>query len=686
MSRNKRYIGFFIFIIVIHFAAIPKIQFPLNLKKADSLERLLPFNNGKEKVDILNAMSFCLIRHYSNKSDSLATLALELSKKLNYKDGLAKALYCKGANAYILGNFIEGFYMLNDAVDIFKESADTVMIFDTYMLIAAISYFSLTDRSQGIAVAEKCLEYSIAANDKQRTALMYSSLQYLWGTWGHPDRALQYLEKYRIVAQGIVIPKLEQAMVVGAYGRYYLHAGEYQKSLDQYLKAFRMVTPDSIEQRAFIAQLCNSNGNVYLKLGKPDSALYYYNYGMSLARKYKNYYSSLINALDLARWFYFIKDDENAEIYCDSALYFGQQIYASGSFYGIREYDKMLGMSGELYIPLNKEFKRYIAWSIMAQSYQLLITIYENRKQYQKSFVTLKSQNAVKDSINGFQKRKEILDLQYKYQTKQKDNQILLLSQENQLQSLRLNQNRLILFTVIAIVVLAVLIFYLILRQNRIRSKEQVSEFKQKLLRSQMNPHFIFNSLTSVQNLILKQDGIKASVYLSRFSDLVRSILNNSLKEYITLEEEIGTIENYLELQKIRFPDKFDYSVEVDEKINPENLQIPPMFAQPFIENSIEHGFKDKTTRGHIEVNYELVNGSLIYSVTDDGIGREKAQEILKKQNKDHKSLATSITQERIRVLNKRLKNKICMKIIDLKNDEGMAIGTKVVFDISLKN
>jgi sensor histidine kinase YesM len=95
----------------------------------------------------------------------------------------------------------------------------------------------------------------------------------------------------------------------------------------------------------------------------------------------------------------------------------------------------------------------------------------------------------------------------------------------------------------------------------------------------------IFNSLTSIQNFILQQDDIKASIYLSRFSDLVRNILNNSQEEYINLEAEISTIENYLELQKIRFPDKFDYTIEVDERINPESLRIPPMLAQPFIEN-----------------------------------------------------------------------------------------------------
>ncbi len=486
------------------------------------------------------------------------------------------------------------------------------------------------------------------------------------------------------MAKELMVPKLESIMVEAAYGRCYAIKGDYRKAINQCLKACRILHPNSIEERAYLSQQYSSNGNLYLKLGKPDSAFYYYTNGMGLARKNQHYYGSLENAMGLARYYHLIKDDKNAEVYCDSVLYFGKKINSSGSFYGIREYVKLLGMSGELYVPTTNAFKRYYAWKIMTQAYRLLIKIHQTHNRYKKAFEVNKSYARIQDSIVGFQKRKEILDLQYKYQTKQKDNQILLLSQENQLQSYRISQNRFILLAVGVVIVLVVLILLLILRQSRIRSREQVTEFKQKLLRSQMNPHFIFNSLTSVQNFIITHDEIKASVYLSRFSDLVRSILNNSMVEQITLEEEIATIENYLELQKVRFTDKFDYSIEVDEMINPENILIPPMLAQPFIENAIEHGFKNKKTKGHILIRFKMDKDKILYEVEDDGIGRQKAREILHKLDKDHKSLATTITMERIKVLNKKLHGKISMNIEDLKNDEGKAKGTKVVFEVRI--
>ncbi|MFO7613581.1 MAG: hypothetical protein R6W71_02980, partial [Bacteroidales bacterium] len=171
----------------------------------------------------------------------------------------------------------------------------------------------------------------------------------------------------------------------------------------------------------------------------------------------------------------------------------------------------------------------------------------------------------------------------------------------------------------------------------------------------------------------------------------------SSAEEYVPLEEEISSIENYLALQKVRYRDMFDYTVEVDEEIDTETARIPPMLAQPFIENAIEHGILHKGSKGRIKVRIrrsgeqaigrsDQTNGRsgdrVILEVEDDGVGREKAQEILQKQDKDHKSLATAITMERIAILNRKLKRKITLEIIDLKDEQGEAKGTRVVFGV----
>ena len=195
-----------------------------------------------------------------------------------------------------------------------------------------------------------------------------------------------------------------------------------------------------------------------------------------------------------------------------------------------------------------------------------------------------------------------------------------------------------------------------------------------------MNPHFIFNSLGSIQSSIMNEESDKAVKYLSRFSKLMRNILDSSENENLPLSKEIATIENYLELQKVRFPHKFDYRISGTENLEAESIYIPPMLAQPFIENALEHGIKTMPTKGLINVNFSLAGNLLTIEIEDNGIGRQKAREILQNNDKDHKSRAIDITRRRIDLLNRKSKRSIGFDIIDLADDSGLATGTRVVF------
>jgi tetratricopeptide (TPR) repeat protein len=671
-----------VFLFILALTLCAQVNFPLNTGRADSLQKLLPSVSGKQRVDMLNSISFDLIRHYSSRSDSLASLSVQLAIETGYKEGLANAYFCKGTNDYLNGNFITALTTLHDALSLYQEIADTNMIIETYYQIGAVSYFSFTDLKEGLNSVHSCLDYAKAAGYKHWESQLYSTMQYLYSLAGNHDSAYKYLQQYTEFAKERSVPRLEETMVIAAYGRTYFHQGNYQKALDQYLITWPRVNPDDIEERAYLSQLAHSIGEAYSKLELPDSAFYYYHLGLALARKNKHVWGSMMNSFGLAQYYLSVKNLVSAEHYCDSAINFGSQIDSLRSFYGVKEYSKLMGMSGELYIPINNEFKRFLAWRVMAGAYHILIQINEQQGNYKDAHEISKSARIVQDKIANFQKRIAILDLQYKYQLQQKDDQITLLSKENQIQLFKIGRSRLILISVVIISILLLFILVLYLRQNRNKSERKVADFKQRLLRSQMNPHFIFNSLTSIQNFIIKQDDIKASVYLSRFSELVRSILNHSLVEKITLEEELKTIENYLALQKIRFPDKFDYTIEIDPGIDLETVLVPPMLAQPFIENSIEHGIKHKEGKGRIDIRCKRSNDVTIFEIEDDGVGRERARDLLLKQEESHKSLATVITRERIAALNRRSKKKITLEIIDLKDDEGQARGTLVRFVI----
>jgi tetratricopeptide (TPR) repeat protein len=314
-----------------------------------------------------------------------------------------------------------------------------------------------------------------------------------------------------------------------------------------------------------------------------------------------------------------------------------------------------------------------------------LATIHKTTGSYQKA---LEYQQLAEEANNSLQMgdfRIKLDLVQSNYENERNTSQMDSLISENELQKMKLFRSRLLLsgFGILALILVLTVTFYF--QRNKLRTKQKALVLEQKLLRSQMNPHFIFNSLSSIQNFIVMEKPDKASLYLSKFSRLVRNILDNSIEEYVVLEKEINTLENYLELQKIRFAGKFDYRIHIADEIDTDTLKIPPMLAQPFIENAIEHGIKHRETPGHIDIRFTLKDHILIFEVEDDGIGRQKAREISILKDPEHKSMATSLTRERLTNLNLKLKEKIQLEIIDLKNALGDATGTRVMFGIPVK-
>lgn len=221
--------------------------------------------------------------------------------------------------------------------------------------------------------------------------------------------------------------------------------------------------------------------------------------------------------------------------------------------------------------------------------------------------------------------------------------------------------------------------------QRKIQLEKDVMELEQKALRLQMNPHFIFNALNSIQSQIGTDNEQTARYYLAKFSRLMRQILDNSRNTEISLEEEINTLENYLLIEKFCNGDRFDYKIIAGEQLEKDYIRIPPMLLQPFIENSIKHGLKHvEGKRGLIEVKFEEKGNVLECSVTDNGIGRKKAEEMIRSSKETyHRSTALIVTQERLDLLkgNDRTKS---LEIIDLYDEKGEAAGTKVIIRVPL--
>ncbi len=248
---------------------------------------------------------------------------------------------------------------------------------------------------------------------------------------------------------------------------------------------------------------------------------------------------------------------------------------------------------------------------------------------------------------------------------------------------LALEGERQILIVIVSLVfaILGIVILLLRIRSISSKQKQKEAELSQILLRSQMNPHFVFNAMSVIQSYIYSNDKEKSSTFLVNFSRLMRLILENSPKEMISLELEKEILDKYILTQKMRFQDRFEYELKFDQELIENRALIPPMIAQPFIENSIEHGQLHSVEGGKIVVEVSKFNKNIQLTITDNGIGRKASSKM--KKLKSHKSMAIDITKERIQNLNTNFKVKSTMTINDL--DGKAQTGTKVCILLPLK-
>lgn len=243
-------------------------------------------------------------------------------------------------------------------------------------------------------------------------------------------------------------------------------------------------------------------------------------------------------------------------------------------------------------------------------------------------------------------------------------------------------------FKIFVICFLSAIIYFLIkkrLDKIKIREKEKselqikVAVMELKALRAQMNPHFVFNAINSVQHFITSNDPVSSQKYLSKFAKLIRYVVDNSKPTAIPLEKELEAITLFLDLESLRFENRFEYTVHVDDKIDTDFVQIPSMLIQPYIENSIWHGIMHNPAAGKIDVRFELVNDFLKCTVKDNGVGRRKSAEYKTKQaSYKHKSVGMTNTKERLEIINQVNKSSLSVNIVDLEDETGNALGTQV--------
>jgi len=648
-------------------------------KKVDSLFIELNVATAEKKIDVFINLARELALLSPDSAEIFANKAFYLSRQFKNRLSEAKALNILGYINYYRGKFDAALTFYNSAMAI-AASLD----FELYAQILnnkGVIYDVQGDYKNALMYYNNALEINIKHGYKKGMADAYNNFGAVYYNKGEYEKAIENYQK-SLKVEEVLGNKKGIAITLYNIGEIFFEMKNFNMAQAQIEKAIIIFkqTNDQIN----LSNAYNDLGEIYSQRGNLNLAIMYYTKALHIATdltKSTSYFHlglayKTLNKLDTAmNYLQKALEHSNQE---------GEKQLMSNILKNIGDIHKHFGNFNQAIIHYNKSIdlaKQTDSKNLLFPTYLALSDLYFQKNDYKKAYENYVYYSQLKDTVLDKEKVKLINEIQTKYETEKKTKELVLLSKENEVQKLRITRSKKIAYVSISFIVFISVFSVLFIRQNRLRQKQKSVELEQRLLRAQMNPHFIFNSLIAIQNYILKNKSLEAGEYLSDFALLMRSILDNSKKEYVSVESELEFLNHYLTLQQMRFRDKFDYKINVSEGIELEETGIPPMLAQPFIENSIEHGFTNKEAKGMIDIKFFKKNGSIIFELEDNGIGREQAQ---KHKKKHHESFATEITTKRIENLNKHGKKKYIFAITDLKSEQGDALGTKVTFTIPL--
>jgi hypothetical protein len=374
-------------------------------------------------------------------------------------------------------------------------------------------------------------------------------------------------------------------------------------------------------------------------------------------------------------------------------------IIAGNAALGEKKYAQALQYAKEAQVYLKQMDGRVL----MIDNYKLLSDVYYRLSAPDSAYAYLTQYATLKDSLINRQFYFKLNSLRNESEEQKKTSQINLLNKDNQLKEQKLKQQATaknsLLIGLILLLLLGVFIFRTLtlnrrneLQRQKLESEKKQAELQQRAtelemqaLRAQMNPHFIFNCLSSINKFILTNDSDTASDYLTRFSRLIRQVLTNSQLSLIPLSDEIEMLRLFLDMERLRFSESFNYNIIYENTIEPETIYIPPMLLQPFCENAIWHGLMHKEDQGKLDIIMSLQNDNLRCIIADNGIGREKAAELKTRSGAKQKSFGLKITTERLSLFNNEKIVHSFYKMEDVLDSNGNIAGTKVILKLNLK-
>jgi tetratricopeptide (TPR) repeat protein len=657
-------------------------------KAPDSLLSAVRTSTGIKKVDALNQLAKQTIQFSTSEAVPIIKEALVLAESFHYQKGNSNALENLALLVFKRGDYNKGIKLMNYAAHTYKINNYQ----EDYIncLILEAGYYEFVNDNEKIV--NTYLEAIITSKKIGRLDLESKADSYLGQYFlklGDKSNALAYLSKAMINGK-----KSKNTIAIGnaiyAMALSFGSDKQYEKALRYLRVALEKVS--SSNEILSSKTIYSKMGDFFLESNQNDSAFIYYNKVLKIASVSFDIGSMATTYTRIAHIFEQKQELDSSLKYQMLALTLrrtqgnltltGSSLTNIGTVYAkMHDYDRALNYYNQgLAIAKQTGYLNYIQFS-----YQRLYDLYFSQKNYKKAIDYNLLLSAINDSIINTETRQKFIRIQARYESAQKQKAIEFLTKENDIQKLKINQTRLLIYILGTLLILSIAIGILLNIQAKLNARYRQMESEQKLLRSQMNPQFIFNALVSIQGFIFNNESDIAAKYLTRFAKLIRLVLSNSREEYVSLRREIDMLENYLALQEMRFEKKFEYTFIVDPSLDPEFIKIPPMLAQPFVESAIEQGILGMDKPGFIEVSILEKDHSLIIKVLDNGNRREnnKVQDVI--SGDPDKSSALQITKERIRHLNHNQASKITLNINELKDENNQSKGTLAILIIPEK-
>ncbi len=700
--------------------------------KIDSLKIELENHtlNDTNRVNLLYDLAYVNFRKDLDSTKFYLTKAEKLSDSLNYIKGKARVLFAKGRLENMKANYTKSLTFFKQSLTYFEAIEDKKRIADVYVAFG-ITNSDLSQYDEATENFKKATEIYKDLGNKREIITCLINLANVYSETGNYNEAITNFKEALILSE-VINDQDGISQVHSNLGVIYSRQGNYPLAIKSYTKS--LTHEEKMENKLGIAKMLYNLADTYTSIKKYGKALEYHKKSLELLANTEYKVLITANYSSIGNIYLKKKDYTKALEYFNRSLKISQEIdnfkqiattfIKIGNIYlqenkpliALENYTKaknisketnnkrilsasLLGIS-ETFLQ-DKQYKKALSNALEGQQLakelgllesqktasDILSEVYQYTGEYRKALESHQELKKLNDSLFNKENIEKITQIEYEYKYKQALDSASIRELKltktvlNTSQNLKKSQRNLLLGIVtflITTLVLGIVILSLKLRNEK--SKTQNVIIEQKLLRSQMTPHFIFNSLSVLQGMILNKEQKKSVSYLSKFSKLLRTILENSRDRTVLLSQELIAVENYLALQNLE-NELYTYTISVEDGVETSLFKIPPMLIQPFVENAIEHAFVNLTGNRTINIELSYSNQELICVIKDNGVGINYLKE---GKNQDKKSLSTTITSERLEILSKDFKMRGSVTIEDRKkyNEQGTIVTLTIPYRI----